>query len=272
NIFNNLLSGNYNIVVKDSQGCKEKLFYTIAQPQELTASANVAALVECNPTQGADVRITNAQGGTGSYQYSFDGGSSYGSSATQYLMPGTYELYIKDASDCIYGPMPITVEEGPEEPELAASVAYNCDGTGNITVSASPSTFDYTFQLNLGAEQTENIFNGVSPGTHDVKINYVSNLPATPSVLLVEDFGFGPNTSIPSIDTAVYCYEDQIPGGNCGSQADIDDTRINDGEYSVTQRIARDFSDWVDVRDHTGNPEGRFVAINIGDVAGMGGV
>src|SRR5690606_14469132 len=50
------------------------------------------------------------------------------------------------------------------------------------------------------------------------------------------------------------------------------DTRINDGEYSVTQRIARDFSDWVDVRDHTGNPEGRFVAINIGDVAGMGGV
>lgn len=272
NIFNNLLSGNYNIVVKDSQGCKEKLFYTIAQPQELTASANVAALVECNPTQGADVRITNAQGGTGSYQYSFDGGSSYGSSATQYLMPGTYELYIKDASDCIYGPMPITVEDGPDEPELAASVAYNCDGTGNITVSASPSTFDYTFQLNLGAEQTENIFNGVSPGNHDVRVNYVSNLPATPSVLLVEDFGFGPNTSIPSIDSSIYCYEDQKVGGNCGSQSDINDTRINDGEYSVTQRIATDFGDWVDVRDHTGNPEGRFIAINIGGVAGMGGV
>src|SRR5690606_24200975 len=93
-----------------------------------------------------------------------------------------------------------------------------------------------------------------------------------PSVLLVEDFGFGPNTSIPSIDTSIYCYEDQMPGGNCGSQEDINDTRINDGEYSVTQRIARDFDDWVDVRDHTGNTEGRFLAINIGGVAGMGGV
>ncbi|WP_417363194.1 T9SS type B sorting domain-containing protein [Galbibacter sp.] len=272
NVFNNLLSGNYNIVVKDSQGCDVKLFYTIVQPQELTASANVAALVECNPTQGADVRITNAQGGTAPYQYSFNGGSSYGASATEYLMPGTYELYIKDASGCFYGPMPITVEEGPEDPELGASVAYNCDGTGNITVSASPSTFDYTFQLNGGTEQSENVFNGVTPGTYDVRINYVSNLPATPSVLLVEDFGFGPNTSIPSIDSSIYCYEDQMPGGNCGSQSDINDTRINDGEYSVTQRIATDFGDWVDVRDHTGNPEGRFIAINIGGVAGMGGV
>src|SRR5690606_9623863 len=89
NIFNNLISGNYNIVVKDSKGCEVKLFYTIAQPQELTASANVAALVECNPTQGADVRITNAQGGTGPYTYSFDGGSTYGNSATKNLMPGT---------------------------------------------------------------------------------------------------------------------------------------------------------------------------------------
>src|SRR5690606_21851945 len=102
NIFNNLISGNYNIVVIDSQGCDVDLFYTIAQPQELTASANVAALVECNPAQGADVRITNAQGGTAPYEYSFDGGSNYGASATQYLMPGTYELYIKDSSGCIY--------------------------------------------------------------------------------------------------------------------------------------------------------------------------
>jgi|GEM_PF-1753908 len=272
NVFNNLISGNYNIVVKDSQGCEVDLFYTINQPQELTASANVAALVECNPSVGADVRITNAQGGTIPYEYSFDGGSSYGASATQNLMPGTYELYIKDASGCIFGPMPITVEEGPEEPELDALVDYNCDGTGSITVNASPSTYDYTYQLNGGTEQVSNEFEGVAPGTHDITVNYISNLPATPSVLLVEDFGSGPNTSIPSIDSSVYCYEDQIAGGNCGSQEDINDTRINDGEYSVTQKIAQDFGDWVDVIDHTGNTNGRFLAINIGGVAGMGGV
>ncbi|MDG3584172.1 T9SS type B sorting domain-containing protein [Galbibacter pacificus] len=272
NEFNNLIAGNYNIVIKDARGCQKTLFYTIAQPQALTASANVAALVECNPGVGADVRITNAQGGTKPYEYSFDGGSSYGSSATRNLMPGSYELYIKDASGCIFGPMPITVEEGPEDPELGASVAYNCDGTGNITVKASPSTYDYTYQLNGGTEQTENEFIGVVPGTHNITVNYISNLPATPSVLLEEDFGAGPNTSIPSIDASVYCYEDQMPGGNCGDPGDISDTRINDGEYSVTQEIAQDFGDWVDVVDHTGNTNGRFLAINIGGVAGMGGV
>src|SRR5690606_38291297 len=115
NTFVNRPAGSYNIRVRDANNCEVTQIYTITEPLTLSASAAVTALAECNPGMGAEVRITNAIGGTAPYEYSFDGGTTYGASSIGFLFPGTHTLYIRDANLCTY-PMSVTIEPEPTPP------------------------------------------------------------------------------------------------------------------------------------------------------------
>ncbi|MDF0714816.1 T9SS type B sorting domain-containing protein [Muricauda sp. 334s03] len=270
NTFYNQPAGSYNIRVRDANNCEVTEIYSITEPITLSASAAVTALVECNPSSGAEVRITNAIGGTAPYEYSFDGGSTYGGSSIGYLLPGTHTLYIRDANLCTY-PMSVTIDPEPTPPNATASVDYECDGEGTITVTPDSPDFDYTYEID-GAPNTpndSNVFNDVPVGNHTITVNYVSNSAPSPSILLSENFGTGPNTSISEIDP-VYCYEPQDGSASlCGFGTD---THIQDGEYSVTQNITNPYGTWQSPDDHSGLSNGRFLAINVGGVAGVGGI
>ncbi len=270
NTFVNQPAGSYNIRVRDANNCEVTEIYTITEPLTLSASAAVTALAECYPGMGAEVRITNAIGGTAPYEYSFNGGSNYGASSIGYLMPGTHTLYIRDANMCTY-PMSVTIDPEPTPPTATATVDYECDGEGTITVTPSSTDFDYTYEINgnPNTPDTSNIFPNVAVGNHTITVNYTSNLAPSPSILLSENFGVGPNTSITEIDPA-YCYEPQNGAVNsCGWGID---THIQDGEYSVTQSIDNPYGTWQNPNDHTGVANGRFLAINVGGVAGVGGI
>ncbi|SIQ03775.1 T9SS type B sorting domain-containing protein [Maribacter ulvicola] len=265
NIFNNLGAGTYNILVRDVNNCEVGQAYTISEPFTLSASAAVTHLIECNPTDGAEVRITNAQGGTAPYTYSFDGGSTYDTSAIGYLLAGSHTVYIQDANNCTY-PMDVTIMQAPTPPNvvLTPEVDYSCDGTGIVTIATDNPSLDYTYSLNGTANSpvNSNVFTNVPVGTHTITIDYISSIPPAKSELLREDFGVGPNVSIPQIDTAYYCYESQDASfGTCS------DTNfyINDLEYSVTSSIVAPFGSWVSPVDNSGNPNGRYLAVNVGN-------
>ncbi len=268
--FSSLGAGNYALRIRDANGCTLDQVYTLTEPFTLSASAAVTELAECNPGIGAEVRITNAQGGTAPYEYSFDGGSNYGSSAIANLLPGTHNLLIRDANGCTF-PMTLTVEPEPNAPTVTAAVTYECDGEGVITLTPSSGSFDYTYELDgvLNTPASSNIFTDVAPGNYTVTVNYTVNTPPSQSTLFTEDFGAGANTAISEIDP-VYCYEPQDGTASaCGFGTNI---RIQDGEYSVTNLIASPYGSWRSPNDHSGLASGRFLAINVGGVAGVGGV
>ena len=268
--FTGLGAGSYNLRIRDANGCTLDQTYTLNEPFTLSASAAVTELAECNPGIGAEVRITNAQGGTAPYEYSFDGGNNYGSSAIANLLAGTHNLLIRDANGCTF-PMTLTVEPEPNAPNVAAAVTYECDGEGVITLTPSSASFDYTYELD-GVPNTpasSNVFSDVAPGNYTVTVNYIVNTPPSQSTLLSEDFGAGANTPIAEIDP-VYCYEPQDGTASlCGFGTD---DHIQDGEYSVTSTIVNPYGAWRVPNDHTGNPGGRYLAINVGGVAGVGGI
>ena len=270
NTFVNLPAGSYNIRVRDANNCEVTEIYTITEPLTLSASAAVTALAECYPGMGAEVRITNAIGGTAPYEYSFDGGSNYGASSIGYLLPGTHTLYIRDANLCTY-PMTVTIDPEPTPPTATTSIDYECDGEGTITVTPSSTDFDYTYEIdgNPNTPSTSNIFTDVPVGSHSITVNYTSNIAPTPSVLLLETFGSGPNTSIPEVDPA-YCYEPQ--NGSVNSCGWAIDTHIQDGEYSVTQNIVNPYGTWLSPNDHSGLANGRFLAMNVGGAVGPNGI
>nr|WP_299071597.1 T9SS type B sorting domain-containing protein [uncultured Allomuricauda sp.] len=269
NTFVNQLAGSYNIRVRDANNCDVTDTYTITEPLTLSASAAVTQLAECNPGLGAEVRITNAIGGTAPYEYSFDGGTNYSTNPIGFLLPGTHTVYIRDANNCTF-PMSVTIDPEPTPPGITTTVAYECDGEGVVAITPDSADFDYTYELD-GSPNTpanSNIFSDIATGPHTITVNYTGNIAPTSSVLLLEDFGTGPNTSITEIDP-VYCYEPQNGTTDICNSAN---SRINDGEYSVTQLIVSPFSPWRSPNDHTGNSGGRFLAINIGGVAGSDGI
>ena len=83
------------------------------------------------------------------------------------------------------------------------------------------------------------------------------------NITFFEDFGTGNRTSMPYTN---YCYEDGT-GSGCNPAAQV---YVNDGEYAVLQFAspydqqtgAADFSGWLHIGDHTGNPQGRMAVFN----------
>ncbi len=268
--FANLAAGSYTIRVRDANNCEVSQIYTITEPLALSASAAVTELVECNPSIGAEVRITNAQGGSGTYEYSFDGGGSFTASPIEYLLPGTHTLLIRDTNNCTF-PMTVTVDPEPTPPNVSTSIAYECDGEGTITITPDNPGFDYTYYIDGVPNTPANspVFSNVAVGNHTITADYITNTPPTASSLLLEDFGTGPNISITEVDPA-YCYEPQDGSVNsCGWS--IND-RIQDGEYSVTQQIVRPYGSWRSPNDHSALANGRFLAMNVGGAVGPNGI
>lgn len=277
-IISNLAAGTYNTILKYSLNgvdCLDTMkVITITQPSTaLTASAGVSELAGCGPAGEGKIRITNPQGGTPTYEYSFDNQTTWITVNDAYKAPGTYTVYIKDANGCIY-PMPnIIIEPEPVAPviDVNTPVDFNCDGTATSTVTINnPGTASFTYNYYLDGTinpntTNPNTFLNVPPGTHTVKVEY--NLVSVPtySNLLKEDFGYGDDTTSPGINTAFYCFERQVVATQCKGS-----TAINDGDYSVTANIVNPFSAWVQPGDHTTQtvpptPKGRSLVVNIGD-------
>jgi len=274
NTFLNLGAGSYNVRVIDINNCPVTEIYVIDEPFNLSASAGVTEVIECNGDKGAEVRITNALGGTLPYEYSFDGGNTYQTSHIGYLPAGTHSLFIRDAGMCTY-PMSVTVADALPEPDFTSGVEYTCDGEATITITPSILTgFDYDYEINNMANTPpeSNVFYDVPPGTHNVTINYVANPAPVAGDLLFDDFGTGPDRATSEIDPR-YCYE---PQNGLASDCPVfgTDTHIQDGEYTVTNTIVNPYAAWLSPNDHTDptNPNGRFLAINVGGVAGTDGI
>lgn len=286
-VFTNVPPGTYSAVVQYTFGtavCTSvPQNITITEPaQALTASGGVAA-VACDSNGGNGiVRITNVQGGTpypapNPYQYNF--GSGYQNLNQANLPPGTYTISVRDANLCEYF-MTVTLDPIPAPPTInVGAPTFNCNGsaTSTVTVNNGASSYTYTYSINPPLvpphDPNSNVFQNVQCGNSVVTVNYTLVSPPTFSNLLNEDFGIGAPTTTSGINPA-YCFENQSGVHPVGYTCNLDNF-INDGEYGVTSRINPRFGPWNDPRDHTSNgtnPNGRFLCVNIGGTAGIGGI
>ncbi|MCD0469377.1 T9SS type B sorting domain-containing protein [Flavobacterium sp. JAS] len=288
----NLAAGTHSLVVKYTYNgieCTDPArTITIAGPTDaLTASAGVSELAGCGPAgfehQGK-IRITNVQGGTPGYTYSFDGQGTWIASNEAYVNPGKYTVYVKDSKGCIYAMSDIVLDPKPTDPTIEPNpqVVYNCDGTGIATVVVNNTgggnyTYEYYIDTKPNTPITSNVFNNVPTGTHQISVKYKAVAAATYSNLLQEDFGKGGYTTTPGISPK-YCFEDETTPHSasfptiCGN---INDYQINDGKYAVASSIKTTFGGtWIVAKDHTTPVDnlGRFLCVNIGSSAGVGGI
>jgi large repetitive protein len=297
--FSNLPPGTYNVVVRhgisytpsngipDIKYCSDPAeIITITGPAlALTASGVIGELAGCGPSGEGLARITNAQGGTAPYQYSFDGGSTWQASNEKYVMPGTYTLVVRDALGCTVSIPGIILDPKPTDPTIqVADAVFNCDGTATTTVTVTNAssinyTYEYYLDNNPNTPITNNVFSNVPSGNHNVSVKYNVVGASTYSNLVQEDFGRGGYTTIPGISPR-YCYENETlprPAGYVACYANaFNDTNIDNGEYTVASSIKTSFGTaWLNnPKDHTSpaDPLGRFLCVNVGSAVGVGGI
>ncbi|WP_133158869.1 T9SS type B sorting domain-containing protein [Flavobacterium alvei] len=293
--FSNLAAANYNAILKYSLGGFDCFFpaqtITITGPASaVTASGGVAELAGCGPTgTEGKLRITNAQGGTAPYQYSFDGGLTWQASNEKYVAPGTYTLMVKDALGCTF-PMPGNVlDPKPSDPTISVnSPAFNCNGTATSTVTVTNNggaNFSYEYLLDgvVNTNTPPNVFVNVPSGSHTVSVTYKLLSVPTYSNLLKEDFGSGAPTTTSGIASA-YCFNDQRvnPPYLCKYPNGTPSRSVEDNAYSVASffwrsddPLSNNSGAWYHFKDHTTNgadADGRFLLVNIGSAAGPYGV
>ena len=287
--FPNLEPGDYDMVVhitipgensSKTQNCTITKSFSITQPDApLNAYAGVVKDVSCwqegdSAEPASQVRISNVTGGTPPYQYNIDGAWRTDSERLGYRSNDGL-VFLKDANGCqieLY----VDVNTYNAPPELDYSVVYDCQGNGTVTINATVPNdagviYDYSYSIDNEVPQDSEVFKNLKPGKYEVTVYYENVNPdnPTPTLLMEEDFGSGPNTSWEDVNS-VYTYESNQDG--VPDEGD-NNAMLDDGEYVVTQQlIPRNGQQWLNNVKDPHEDGGRYLAINIGDVAGSGGV
>ncbi len=137
----NLRSGNYEVTITDSYGCTIVENYVLSDPLPLQANIiETPATCFGNEEDGILV-VENVSGGRPPYQYAaFETGPFTSDSIFNNLMPGGYQLFVRDDLGCVQGfeaivqgPTPLLIDAGEDVSiRLGESTQLNAQTSGDL--------------------------------------------------------------------------------------------------------------------------------------------
>ena len=215
NVFVNVGAGPYTLMVRDGSGCQSTVMTNVGEPDLLSLFISTQTDVDCNGASTGSVQLSGS-GGTTPYEYSLDGGLTFGASDLfTGLSAQPYTAIVRDANGCI-SPIQVNISEpAPLSLGISAQVDVDCfdASTGSLTVFSTGGTPAYQFSIDgLNFSSSPN-FIGLPAGDY------------TPEV--VDDRGCRSSISIslsqPTEITGILL-----------EQRDIDCNGANSGQITVT--------------------------------------
>ncbi|MCK5788800.1 MAG: SprB repeat-containing protein, partial [Chlamydiia bacterium] len=181
-VFQNLLAGSYDVLIKDGYGCVfeyENNSVEVQQPDQLMVTDIGGYLaVDCYGGSSASILITS-MGGTGTILYSIDGGVTYVDNAGifQNLIIGDYDVMLMDDNGCTYtyAENPIVITQ-PQEISFTFETRDNsgCYGQGNgfiIFDATSGGIGDYTYSIDGGFSYSSDVeFDELDAGLYQLVV------------------------------------------------------------------------------------------------------
>jgi gliding motility-associated-like protein len=191
--FAGLSAGTYNVQIRDAanQACVIVLQNTlnITEPEILTAAMTSANVTVCNGNNNGSIQVTSATGGSGTYQYSSNGGTTWTGSGTgndfTNLSAGIYNVQIRDAANtaCIIvlnDSVPLA-QPAVLSAAVSSSNISDCKGnsTGSISITAASGgsgAYQYSDDgINWIGSGNSNDFTNLSAGIYNVNIRDAAN-------------------------------------------------------------------------------------------------
>lgn len=201
----NLVSGSYNVTVKDGENCTATAAVTITQPTALLANTSATGETDLGANDG--MATAAPTGGTPGYSFSWSNGDT--TATITDLMPGTYTVSVTDTNGCTTVKSVTVNAFGCSLAGDISAMAATCNGANNgtATVTLSGQIDPVSFAWSNG--DTTQTVTGLTPGAYTVSVVDGNNCP----IVL--------NTSI-SEPTALTAQATNIqnvlcPSGNTGS-------------------------------------------------------
>jgi len=207
NTFNSLSAGNYDLCVKDDNGCTLSILSAITlnePPELLVSSLNVnsnynGSQISCFGFNDGEISIV-VSGGTGpTFNYSIDGGSTYitnggGSLLVGGLGVGTYDVVVQDINGCtsslgtnfitLTNPPELNVNGGVTSNYNGSQISCNGGNDGEITLNSIGGTGTLTYTCCGQINSSTNIFSGLSAGTYTVTVQDENNCNDTETITI----------------------------------------------------------------------------------------
>ncbi|MBS4013755.1 MAG: gliding motility-associated C-terminal domain-containing protein [Bacteroidetes bacterium] len=195
-LFSGLGAGFYNVQIRDFTlpGCIVNLgVYQIIQPAQLSADLAWQNVTGCSSSLNGWINITNPLGGSGTFEYTINGGTSWSVSGLfSNLGAGTYNVQMRDQANpsCVVilnanlvltAPLPLTA--------TVSSVNVNCFGANNGSITITNpigGSGNYEFSINNGASwQASGSFPNLFAGSYTVLIRDASFISCVEQLAVV---------------------------------------------------------------------------------------
>lgn len=244
---NNIPAGNYCVTVTDANACTGSSCFTLTQPPALIgngSSTNIACFGVCTGTIGV-----NPSGGTTPYTYSWTTGAATGGTQRTALCVGSYTVTIRDNRGCTVTYAPTLTQPSAALDGALTSQNPSCFGfsDGNISVSPSGGTPNYTYTWSNGANNVSSITSLPALG-YTVTITDAASCTATKTVTLVQPtaivpapivtditcFGLADGTIDANVSGGTPSYNYTWSPGGVGGTTNGIRTGLSPGIYTVT--------------------------------------
>ncbi len=189
-IFLNLPGGNYDVSVRDNNGCiRNGSTLTIDEPTALVIDSEIAFPVLCFGGADGSINISTS-GGTPPYVYSVDGGSVFVSNGGIFtgLPAGNYDVAVRDDRGCTVPGSTLIVTEPPLLTMLIDTVKASCNSftnDGSITITPGGGTPSYSYSIDNGTTwQANPLFTSLFAGSYTVVLRDQNSCTLTRDILL----------------------------------------------------------------------------------------
>ena len=251
----NLTAGTYEVTITDFEGCSVTLDGIVIDEPEILDADITPINVSCFGGNDGSIVISNPSGGSGGYEYSIDGGSSWQASGSfTNLEADFYNVQIRDANatECV---IVLDANLEIEEPDiLDADIMgddVSCFGESDGSISISNPTGgsgSYEYSINGGTDwQASGVFTGLAAGFYDIQIRDANAIDCI--ITLDDDF----EIDEPDVLDADVDSDDVTCNGEAGGSISITNPSGGSGsyEYSINGGV-----DWQVSGEFTGLPAG----------------
>lgn len=177
----------YEIGVTDANGCFTLISSIIEQPSGVVAEDPITTDATCTGVDDGTASVS-ASGGSGTLEYSLDGGDYQTSSSFASIAPGDHTITIRDASLCTVD-VDFTIGVGADITAISNVQDANCNGesNGSITITPSGGALPYSYSLDGGAAQSSSVFSDLGAGTYEVTVLDDNGCSVVVSTILVNE-------------------------------------------------------------------------------------
>lgn len=178
---NGLGKGQYDVTVKDSEGCSKTHSFSITEPMALSVRT-FRSDANCGELNGSASVLV--KGGTEPYQYFWSNGNT--TSSLTGLAGGIYDVTIKDNNWCLDSAK-ISIDEIDAPTLVVSSIEPASCGSndGAVSINLADASFNYNYSWSNG--ETTKDLNNIKRGFYTVTVSFEDGSCSTNEIIEVPE-------------------------------------------------------------------------------------